>query len=61
MDWFIQIQDKDGNVLLLNKCVGNYKKYSKRVYNAGQKIVDHYPAYHRWEVRSQPYTHKVIL
>ena len=61
MTWFIQIQDKDGKVLLLNESVGNYKKYSKFVDNAANKIVAQFPTAHRWEVRPESFTSKVIL
>lgn len=61
MNWFIQIQDSEGKVLLMNQVVGTYKKYSKFVDNAAQKIVNQYPNAKRWEVRSQPFDRKVII
>ena len=61
MSWFIQIQDAEGKVLLLNQLVGNYKKYSKFVDNAANKIVANFPTAKRWEVRRERYTHKVML
>ena len=61
MTWYIQIQDKDNNVLLLNQEIGNYQKYSKFVDNKAQKVVFQFPTAKRWEVRPQPYTSKVIL
>lgn len=59
--WYIQIQDKDGNVLLMNQEVGKYKKYNAWVQRAADRIVAGYPTTKRYEVRSTPYTHKVIL
>jgi hypothetical protein len=61
MTWYLQIQDSEGQVLLMNWPVGEYKKYSKFVDNAANKIVGKYPTAKRWEVRSQPYTHKAFL
>ena len=61
MTWFIQIQDKDSNVLLLNQELGNYQKYTKRIDNKASQIVAQFPNAHRWEVRPNPYTHKAIL
>jgi hypothetical protein len=61
MTWYLQIQDAEGNVLLLNHALGEYKKYSKFVDNAAQKVVAKFPSTKRWEVRSKPYTSKAIL
>jgi hypothetical protein len=61
MPWYLQIHDAQGNVLLLNQSLGVYKKYSKFVDNAAQKVVSQFPTAKRWEVRPQPYTSKVIL
>ena len=61
MTWFLQIQDSEGKVLLLNKSVGNYKKYSKFVENAVDKIVAQFPTAKRWQVRSECFTSKVII
>lgn len=61
MTWFLQIQDAEGKVLLLNKPVGEYKKYSKFVDNAVDKIVAQFPTAKRWEVRSERYTSRVIM
>lgn len=61
MPWFIQIQDKDGNVLVMNQLVGEYKKFTKHIDNAANKIVAGFPTAHRWEVRREPYTRKVII
>lgn len=61
MTWYLQIQDADGNVLLLNHELGKYKKYSKFVDNAAQKVVARFPSTKRWEVRSKPYVSKAIL
>jgi hypothetical protein len=61
MKWFIQIQDKEGNVLVLNQVVGDYSKYSKRVDTAVQKIAAQFPTAWRWECRPRCYTSKVIL
>jgi hypothetical protein len=61
MTWFLQIQDAEGKVLLLNQSVGNYKKYSKFVENAVDKIVAQFPTAKRWEVRPEVYTSKVFL
>ena len=59
--WFLQIHDKEGNVLLLNKPVGNYKKYSKFVENAADKIVAQFPTAKRRQVRPECFTQRVIL
>jgi hypothetical protein len=61
MKWFIQIQDKEGNVLLLNQVVGDYSKYSKRIDTAGQKIAAKFPTAWRWECRPRCYTSKVMI
>jgi hypothetical protein len=61
MNWYLQIQDSNGQVLLLNELLGAYQKYSKFVENKANKIVAQFPNAKRWEVRSTPYTHKVIL
>lgn len=61
MTWYLQIQDADGNVLLLNHPLGKYKKYSKFVDNAAQKVVAKFPIAKRWEVRPVMYLSKVIL
>jgi hypothetical protein len=59
--WFLQIHDTEGNVLLLNQPLGDYKNYSKFVDNKAQKVVHQFPTAKSWEVRPQPYTSKVIL
>lgn len=59
--WYIQIHDKDGNVLLMNGVVGEYKKYNAWVQKAADRIADGYSDVKRYEVRPNPYTHKVIL
>lgn len=61
MTWYIQIQDQQGHVLTLNKTVGNYQKYSKCIDNAANKIVAQFPTAWKWEIRSQCYTHKVLI
>ena len=61
MTWYLQIHDKEGNVLLLNQPLGEYKKYSKFIDNKAQKVVNQFPTAKRWEVRPNPYTQKVIL
>jgi hypothetical protein len=61
MTFFIQIHDKEGNVLLLNQELGEYKKYSKFVDNKANQIVSQFPTAKRWEVRPQPYNSKVII
>ena len=61
MPFFIQIQDSQGNVLLMNQELGEYKKYSKFVDNKANQIASQFPTAKRWEVRSNPYTSKVIL
>ena len=61
MTWFLQIQDSEGKVLLMNQPLGAYKKYSKFVDNAAQKVVNQFPNAKRWEVRSQPYAHKAVI
>ena len=61
MTWYIQIQDKDNNVLVLNHALGSYKKYSKFIDNKANQIVAQFPTAKRWEVRPNPYTHKAII
>jgi len=61
MTWYIQIQDKNNNVLLLNHALGCYQKYTKRIDNKADQIVAQFPTAHRWEVRPNPYTSKAIL
>ena len=61
MTWYIQIQDKDNNVLVLNQALGEYKSFSKRIDNKADQIVAQFPNAWRWEVRPNPYTHKAIL
>lgn len=61
MTWYLQIQDNDNNVLLMNEELGSYKKYSKFVDNKAQKVVDQFPTAKRWEVRPQPFTSKVFI
>jgi hypothetical protein len=61
MTWFLQIQDSEGNVLLMNQPLGSYKKYSKFVDNASLKFVNQYPNAKRWEVRAEPYTRKAVI
>ena len=61
MTWFIQIHDKEGNVLLMNWPLGTYQKWSKFIDNKANKIASQFPTAHRWEVRPQPYTHKAII
>ena len=61
MTWYIQIQDKDNNVLVLNHALGSYKKYSKFIDNKANQIVAQFPTAKRWEVRPNPYTQKAIL
>jgi hypothetical protein len=59
--WYIQIQDKDNKVLVLNQSLGSYKNYSKFIDNKANKVVTQFPTAHRWEVRPNPYTQKAIL
>jgi hypothetical protein len=61
MTWYLQIQDKDNNVLLLNHALGSYKSYSKFIDNKANKVVAQFPTAKRWEVRPNPYTSKVII
>jgi len=61
MTWYIQIQDKNNDVILLNQELGNYQKYTKRIDNKANQIVAQFPNAHRWEVRPNPYTQKAIL
>jgi len=61
MVWYLQIQDINGEVLLLNRAVGTFTKFSKRIDNATDKIVANFPTAWRWEVRPKPYDRKVIL
>jgi hypothetical protein len=61
MIWYIQIQDKNNDVLVLNHALGTYKNYSKRIDNKADQIVAKFPTAHRWEVRPNPYTQKAIL
>lgn len=59
--WYLQIQDDEYNVLLLNYCVGQYKKYNKWLERAVDKIVANYPNAKCWEVRKVPYTSRVVI
>jgi hypothetical protein len=59
--WYLQIQDKDFNVLYLNCRVGEYKKYGKYVESAVDKIVALFPSAHRWETRTTPYNNRVVM
>ena len=61
MTWYLQIQDKDGEVLYLNCRLGEYKKYSKRVENAAEKVVRLFPSAKRWQTQPTPFTSKVIM
>jgi hypothetical protein len=61
MAWYIQIQDKNNNVILLNQELGNYQKYTKRIDNKANQIVAKFPSAKRWEVRPNPYTHKAVI
>jgi hypothetical protein len=61
MEWYLQIQDKEGKCLMMSYELGEYKKYSKFIDNKVNKIVAQFPTAHRWEVRPEPYTHKAIL
>ena len=61
MTWYLQIQDAEGNVLLFNHKLGEYKKYSKFIDNAAQKVADRFPSSKRWEARPKPYVSKAIL
>ena len=61
MTWYIQIQDKNNDVILLNQELGNYQKYTKRIDNKANQIVAQFPNAHRWEVRPNPYTHKAVI
>ena len=61
MTWYIQIHDAEGNVLLLNQALGEYKKYSKFVDNKANEIVSQFTTAKCWEVRPQPYTSIVII
>ena len=61
MTWYLQIQDKDHNVLCLNYRLGVYKKYTKRIENAAEKVARLFPSAKRWEARPTPYVSKVIM
>jgi len=61
MTWYIQIHDSEGNVLVMNQSLGEYKKYSKFVDNKANKIASQFPTAKCWEVRPQPYTSIVII
>jgi hypothetical protein len=59
--WYLQIQDDEHNVLLLNRPVGRYKKYNKFTEKAVDRIVQNYPTAKRWEVRIRPYESRVVM
>ena len=59
--WYLQIQDKNYNVLYLNCKVGVYKKYTKHVERAVDKIVALFPSAYRWQIRTVPYTNRVVM
>jgi len=60
--WFIQIQDENFNVLLLNQVVGSYKKTNKWFDKAVDKIVREYPSMKYWEARrGVPFEERVVM
>ena len=61
MIWYLQIQDAEGNVLLLNHALGEYKTHSKFVDNAANKVVARFPSTKRFQVQPQPFTNKAII
>ena len=61
MIWYLQIQDDNREVLYLNCQLGTYKKYSKRVENAADKVVRLFPSAKRWQTQPAPFTSKVFM
>jgi len=61
MTWYIQIQDINNDVILLNHALGTYKTFSKRIDNKANQIVAQFPNAWRWECRPKPYTQKAII
>jgi hypothetical protein len=60
--WYLQVQDSEYNVLLLNQEIGNYKKYNKWMEKKIDEIIfRQYPTAKRWEVRTNPYTSRVVM
>lgn len=60
--WYLQVQDAEYNILLLNQEVGNYKKYNKWMEKKIDEIIfRQYPTAKRWEVRTNPYTSRVVM
>ena len=60
--WYLQVQDSEYNVLLLNQEIGNYKKYNKWIEKKVDEIIfRQYPTAKRWEVRTNPYTSRVVM
>jgi len=59
--WYLQIQDDNYNVLLLNHELGEYKKFNKFTENKVNKIVSNFPNAKRWEGRIKPYTSRVVI
>jgi hypothetical protein len=60
--WYLQVQDSEYNVLLLNQEIGNYKKYNKWIEKKIDEIIfRQYPTAKRWEVRTNPYTSRVVM
>ena len=60
--WYLQVQDSGYNVLLLNQEIGNYKKYNKWIEKKINEIIfRQYPTAKRWEVRTNPYTSRVVM
>ena len=60
--WYLQVQDSEYNVLLHNQEIGNYKKYNKWIEKKIDEIIfRQYPTAKRWEVRTNPYTSRVVM
>ena len=60
--WYLQVQDSEYNVLLLNQEIGNYKKYNKWIEKKIDEIIfRQYPTAKRWEVRTNQYTSRVVM
>lgn len=59
--WYLQIQDLEHNVLVLNHKLGVYKRNSKFVDKAITKVAANFPETITWEARTYPFTRSVPM
>lgn len=58
---YIQVQDHEHNVILMNGIVGTYKKINHWALKKGHDIASSYPNVKKWQIQCEPYTEKVIM